>query len=265
MHLMSDIVELPEAPPSTIPAICPVCGRDTMVKSRLGEDFDYRQRCDHDPVEVARMATEAHDKAVTAEVQRMANRADLVGKLYRGGFSTFRRDKQPEAFDVVLNYAKNPTGWLFLTGEVGTGKTHLMAAAVIEIERGFNEARGNGVRQASKMVNVSDLMAECRNAIGADGMGDPIETYKSVGLLALDDLGIQKRTDWTDENIYRIFDYRLRNELPMIVTSNFTVKEIAAWPGWERIADRIVEAAKIIRLRPGSYRQSARAKMPRTA
>jgi DNA replication protein DnaC len=52
--------------------------------------------------------------------------------------------------------------------------------------------------------------------------GDIEETAKHVGLLILDDLGKEKYSEWSSQVLFDIVDTRYRNQLPIIITSNYT-------------------------------------------
>ena len=53
-----------------------------------------------------------------------------------------------------------------------------------------------------------------------------VDEVKNVGLLLLDDLGVERPTEFSLKNLAQIIDYRYRNCLPLVVTSNFTLEEL---------------------------------------
>lgn len=76
---------------------------------------------------------------------------------------------------------------------------------------------------------------------------DAIMNYvKKCSLLILDDLGVQKETDWVAERLDTIIDHRYVNSLPTVVTAN--TLELP-----ERIFDRMREG-RVVRLHGESYR-----------
>ena len=61
-------------------------------------------------------------------------------------------------------------------------------------------------------------------------------------LLILDDLGIERKTGYMQENIYTIIDNRYRIGLPMIITTNLTRQDFVTDDiTLKRIYDRILE------------------------
>jgi DNA replication protein DnaC len=52
------------------------------------------------------------------------------------------------------------------------------------------------------------------------------EDMKSVELLVLDDLGMEKTTDWLREQLFLIINERYERRLSMIITSNQSLEDI---------------------------------------
>ena len=61
-----------------------------------------------------------------------------------------------------------------------------------------------------------------------------------VDLLALDDLGAQSDTAWAREKLYQLVNCWVNNNLPTVVTSNWTEREFAF--DHSRIASRLKAA-----------------------
>ena len=99
-----------------------------------------------------------------------------------------------------------------LAGPPGTGKTHLATAAMYEY----------GILR-SMFWKVPDFLEWLRRKAFDENY--PLDTltrpYRQADiLLVLDDLGVEKDSDWVDEQLYRILDSRYENELPTIITTN---------------------------------------------
>ena len=65
----------------------------------------------------------------------------------------------------------------------------------------------------------------------------------TVDLLALDDFGAQSDTAWAREKLYQLVNYRVNNDLPTVVTSNWTEREFAFYHS--RIASRLKAAVHV--------------------
>jgi len=149
---------------------------------------------------------------------------------------TFANDDRanPAASDAVKKYVDE---WeknlregkgLLLCGGVGSGKTFLAVAAANEI-----------VKQSS--VYVSELSTLARDA--GDFNKDMDRIIENVGLLVIDDIGVERSSEYVMENAYAIINGRYKTGLPVICTTNLTPRElvISGTSVKARIYDRILE------------------------
>lgn len=141
-------------------------------------------------------------------------------------------DQQRKAFQLVWEYCQN---WDFhksqghgfgLFGDVGTAKTHLLAAKT-------NFLLEKGVQ--SVQVNTADLFEEIRSTyeIGEDGKptgkkrsSQILELLKSCEDLSLDDVGTENPTPWVKEVFYKILNHRYEHEMATSFTTNNTLEEL---------------------------------------
>ena len=122
---------------------------------------------------------------------------------------------------IARTYAQHPDGWLVLAGGTGSGKTHLAAAIAHQ------------QRQAGRpylFVVVPDLLDRLR----ADMRGDRdrpeyIEHVRTCEFLVLDDLGVHSATEWAQEKLYQILNYRYNAKLPTVITVRSTDELPATW------------------------------------
>jgi DNA replication protein DnaC len=75
-----------------------------------------------------------------------------------------------------------------------------------------------------------------------------IEKYAGKKCLILDDLGVEKTTEWSLQTLYTIIDRRYREEKQTLITSNLTLDEIAEKVG-DRIASRIAGMCKVVEIK----------------
>ncbi len=187
--------------------------------------------------------------------QNYTNRSNIYGyeKMTFDSFKiegngSLRKDQQrslEEALDFSKSFAEQPKGWLFFVGSYGGGKTHLAAAIA------------NSLLSKGKMVifqPVPDLLDQLRMSYGnrSETYEERVEKIRTVPFLFLDDLGTQNATDWAEEKLYQIFNYRYVNKLPTVITSNVNVEKIDG-----RIASRLVDynLTKRIELNVPDYRK----------
>ena len=122
---------------------------------------------------------------------------------------------------------------LLLWGDVGTGKTFIAACiANALIEQGVPVLMTN----FSKILNqLSSMFNEDRNKY--------IESMNGYSLLIIDDLGIERNSEFALEQVFNVIDSRYRSKKPLIVTTNLTLDELKHPKSLAhaRIYDRILE------------------------
>lgn len=96
-----------------------------------------------------------------------------------------------------------------------------------------------------KMPELSIEIKNCFNT--KTDIEELIRENSTCDYLFLDDLGVEKMTDFVYECFYQIIDFRHDHELPTFITSNYSIKQIAEKLG-DRITSRIVGMCKIIKL-----------------
>ncbi len=124
------------------------------------------------------------------------------------------------AFDLALNYANNPQGWLTFMGRHGSGKTHLAAAIA------------NAWDQSGKpvlFIFVPDLLDHLRAAFNPQS---PVAydrrfvEVRNAPYLVLDDLGAESSTPWAQEKLYQLLNYRYVAHLPTVLTTSLELEEL---------------------------------------
>lgn len=176
--------------------------------------------------------------AAQAEWVRRQLPGALRGKTFGSFKPGFPVDGEPASTNMMtmriagLEAAKRwaaEGGWLFLQGKYGAGKSHLAAAAVeVLAQRGETVIWGM----------VPDILDELRNHIGEDAFLPFYEGLKAAPWLVLDDLGSERLTEWVVEKMEQLLDYRTREQLPTMITSNLRIDQL---PG--RMASRIKRQA----------------------
>lgn len=129
---------------------------------------------------------------------------------------------------------------LLLLGPTGTGKTFQAYGALRALSV-------SGVRAPWRFITMADLYARLRPRARVDSE-EEFESFAHVPILALDDIGAAKNTEWTEEINYRLINHRYDRELPTLFTSNVPSKELGAAMG-ERVASRLVEMTDRVVLR----------------
>lgn len=156
------------------------------------------------------------------EEQEFKNRQkDCFGKFTSLYNCTFESSAdESETFDYAKKLAKNfdkyndTSAGILFWGKFRTGKTYMACAVANYIMR-----RG----YSAKLIKLSDTIKDVFKEIDKNSFLDRLQEYD---LLIIDDLGIEKKTEYNLEIIYKIIDDRLTHQKPMIITTNLTLDEI---------------------------------------
>lgn len=142
-------------------------------------------------------------------------------------------ETEAEEVKKLLNQRKGQ----FIFGSTGVGKTFRLYG----IYR-FLTATGHNC----KIFNYIDILSEIKKSYDS-GSSEDLENYSSPAVLLLDDMGVEKNTEWVNEITYKILNYRYENMLPTFFASNLSLEELAKKIG-DRIPSRIAEMCKIVKM-----------------
>ncbi len=151
---------------------------------------------------------------------------------------------------AVMNIARNyvdrwprmlATGTgLLLWGNVGTGKTYIAACIA-------NALLDQGVPVL--MTSFPRMLGTIPGPASGEQTGT-VDQWMQYPLLIIDDLGIERDTPYTMEQVFHIIDARYRSGKPMIITTNLTMQELENPDSREkmRIYDRVLECCTPVRV-----------------
>lgn len=169
-------------------------------------------------------------------------------------FANWRTAKgAADCHKAAEDFASNPTGWLVLMGRPGNGKTHLAAAI-------YNALTALLVPVA--FVNWPSFLAYLREAFNPETRCQQDSTFavrfdvvQKAPVLILDDVGAERGTDWTEEQLYKLLDHRTMHILPTVITSNCRPDEL----GHERVVSRILNTriGRVVMNTGADYRRAA--------
>ena len=136
---------------------------------------------------------------------------------------------------------------LLLWGNVGTGKSFFAGFIA-------NALLDQGVPVL--MTNFSRIL-NALTGMFSDDRNKYIDSLNHYSLLIIDDLGMERGTEYALEQVFNVIDARLRSNLPLIVTTNLTLDELKhpADLAHERIYSRVLERCIPLKINNQNIRQ----------
>ena len=142
---------------------------------------------------------------------------------YAAGYAIAKNDPDLGSLSSGINY--NP---LFIYGDVGLGKTHLLQAIGNEFTKNF--------KKRARYISTEKFASELINSIRNKKIQEFKEKYKRIDLLILDDIQFLSKKEKTQEELFHIFNDLHNANKQIILSSDRLPKAI---PGLEkRLASR---------------------------
>jgi len=169
---------------------------------------------------------EKAQREAEAELRKKARRDRLrvlsgIGSRFSGALlADLDWSGNEPARTAAIRALSTRSGWFY--GQVGAGKTHIAAAVVADAINHDREAiLISGLVMLSRIKSSYDdaglVKPECIDVVGR---------LSKAPVLVLDDLGKERFTPWAAEQLMLLIDARYRAKLPLLVTSNFTPREL---------------------------------------
>lgn len=192
-------------------------------------------------------------QTLAGEAQRLRDGSNLGRRFLDRTFENFDTSKDKVAYKSAVSFAERDdlfTGkqnCVIIMGDVGTGKTHLAAAIANRlIERGIPVLFGT----------FSDHLEKIKEEFDNTSIKTYLSKMKSTPMLVLDDLGKERRSEWTQQILFDVINYRYEHMLPTVITTNFNDDGILNYVG-NAIASRLYETSDSIRTTGNDYRRAA--------
>jgi len=196
-----------------------------------------------------------------AKIKRLIDNSMMGLRFQDRIFANYVAKTEPQrmALKVASDFCRRFTEnrnckGLFLTGPVGTGKTHLAAAIANKAMKEYYIPVLFGT--------APGLLNRIKNSF-EDGSDKIVSALGSVPLLIIDDLGkeyARKNADgwsWVHETLYEVINQRYENYLPIIITTNLTTDALNDRLD-KAIVSRIVEMCDGLQCNWGDYRMKRR-------
>jgi DNA replication protein DnaC len=237
--------------------ICAKCGERKQtwfeVKGLIARNkVPCMCRCERERMEAEEAARQQEEQYRL--IQQYRNRG-LTDEQYKE--CTFAvddgMDEKASAFckKYVENWAwvqENNAG-IMLWGDVGGGKTFLAACiANALIDKGI----------PATMTTIPKLVSAMTKDFGKD-RENVLYMVANAPLLVLDDVGTERNTEYSNEQVYEIVNTRYKAKKPLIITTNLMMTEMKGTEDVtrKRIYDRLIEMCTPCKVTSTGRRQKA--------
>lgn len=185
-----------------------------------------------------------------SNAEYLRKQSNLGKRFSTRTFENFDPSQNGRAYEICKRYVERKIYdtekcGLIICGGYGTGKTHLVASvANAMIDKGipvlFDTYGGH----------LEKLKAE----FNANEAPKYLNLMRNVDMLILDDVGKEKQSEWSQSIMFDILNHRYENMKPVIITSNFSDKELERYFG-EACYSRLIETCYAITTQGGDHRQ----------
>lgn len=184
-------------------------------------------------------------------IERLLKSSQITAKFQEKRFENFSLEDIPEivreAYRKAMIYyskfesiRKTPENWIFLSGNPGCGKTHLLMSIVNNLVLGGEEVLYFPFVEGFEEIK-NDMKKEDLNKARLDKM-------KSVPVLFIDDLFKPpgKPTDYELKQMFNVLNHRYLEKIPTLISSELSISQLVGYD--EGFGSRINEMTKDFRV-----------------
>lgn len=141
--------------------------------------------------------------------------------------------------DFVANYPSQDQKGLYIYGDMGVGKSFMLAAMAHEL----SETK----KVATTIIHYPSFTIDVRNGIKDSSVKEQIDAVKEAEVLVLDDIGAEQFSSWIRDDVLQvILQYRMIEELPTFFTSNYSFADLEAKLSNGRQGDETWQAKRVM-------------------
>lgn len=208
--------------------VCPLCGGSGYIIRHNSKEQDTIKFCSCKDVDKSKILWRA------SGIETERNR--LTFGNYKPYNNTTEKIKGSsiDYFKNFNNIRESRRNSIAFLGQVGSGKTHLSVAIGLNLL-----AKGIPVVYMSYRDEILKLK---QNILDEEYYANSLRRYKASEVLIVDDLFKGKISEADINIIFEIINYRYMNNLPIIISSEFTAERLLYFD--EGVGSRIIEMCK---------------------
>ena len=150
-----------------------------------------------------------------------------------------RVDTFESLVDFVANYPSPDQKGLYIYGDMGVGKSFMLAAMAHELSE--------NKKVAPDIIQNQSLKIEVKNEIKDVSVKEQIDAVKQAEVLVLDDIGAEQFSSWIRDDVLQvILQHRMIEELPTFFTSNYSFADLEAKLSNGRQGDETWQAKRVM-------------------
>lgn len=191
---------------------------------------------------------ETHQLKEQQEQQAIAKRINLVSLPQSYRKITFadialddvaRVDTFESLVDFVANYPSPDQKGLYIYGDMGVGKSFMLAAMAHEL----SETK----KVVTTIIHYPSFTIDVKNGIKDGSVKEQIDAVKQAEVLVLDDIGAEQFSSWIRDDVLQvILQHRMIEELPTFFTSNYSFADLEAKLSNGRQGDETWQAKRVM-------------------
>jgi DNA replication protein DnaC len=239
---------------TTLPK-CEFCGSEKF--SNRQTPGGYKDICD---LCYRKLVSEYNNKHMNSFLSDIGVSKRFLPCRFENYIANTESQKTAVSFLKTIEYGSNFNSQVFITSaRPGTGKTHLAVATI------SNYLSTGAKKDTLRFKTSPQIFLSIKSVFNSDSKTeeDVIRKYTEVDFLVIDDIGVEKVSDWSLQVWYMIIDERYSMMKPTLYTSNLSIGNIADTLG-ARIASRL-SSGIVLTIEGDDYRLKNRISIERKA
>ena len=206
--------------PETGLILCRRCGTPRQRRIALSDGF-HTIYC-HCKCQIRTYEQQEYERKQLVSLEQIAKYRSIGLPTPELRTYTFDNDRgfSPRTTDISKRFVthwpeffKHGSG-LLLWGDTGVGKTF------------FAGCIANALLDMGIPVLMSSILRLLNELADFSGRNAFIDSLNGFPLLIIDDLGSERSSDYTQEQVFNLIDSRYRSNLPLIITTNLTLDQL---------------------------------------